>query len=137
MLLSKHLGTIACMDTHRMDVPAFIRTERMRKGWSQRELARAIGVTHGLVGQWEAGSTPVTPERLLDLCAVFEIAPGALFADGAPFAGRLIQDPAELALITGWRRLGREQRNAVRVVLCGLGFSIPPEIDDPQARQRP
>ena len=137
MKICKHLATIAGMGTRDMDIPAFIRSERGRKGWSQRDLAKTIGVTHGLVGQWEAGSTPITPERLLDLCAVFEISPSTLFAEGAPFAGRLIQDPAELALISGWRRLAREKREAVRLVLAGLGFSIPPEVHDAQSRQRP
>lgn len=30
-----------------------IKAARLTRGWTQRQLAKAVGVTHGLVGQWE------------------------------------------------------------------------------------
>lgn len=117
-----------------MDTAAFIRTERNKKGLTQRQLATAAGVSAGLIGQWETGSV-VPLERLIDLCAVFEIAPSRLFEDGQPFEGRIIRDIPEFTLVMGWRRLSAEKRNAVRIVLSGMGFSIPPEVDEPQAQQ--
>ena len=42
---------------------AGIRDARMRRGWSQAELARRLGVSRGLIGQWESGVLSVPHGR--------------------------------------------------------------------------
>lgn len=45
-----------------MDVGARIKAWREAKGWSQQELAEAVGVTHAAVYQWEdTGENKTTP----------------------------------------------------------------------------
>jgi transcriptional regulator with XRE-family HTH domain len=45
-----------------MDVGARIKAWREAKGWSQQELADAVGVTHAAVYQWEdTGENKTTP----------------------------------------------------------------------------
>ena len=50
----------------------FIRKLRWKYGWSQRELAKKLGVTPGSVGQWESSMTKPgrqNQEKLKDLAS--------------------------------------------------------------------
>ena len=50
----------------------FIRKLRWELGWSQRELAKKLGVTPGSVGQWESSMTKPgrkNQERLKDIAS--------------------------------------------------------------------
>lgn len=45
-----------------------LRTARERRGWTQRELADALGVTFRSIGNWERGEVPATREaRIRDV----------------------------------------------------------------------
>lgn len=46
---------------------------RKQKGWSQEQLADAIGVTRQTVSKWELGSTTPELEKLLALSQLFAI----------------------------------------------------------------
>ena len=46
---------------------------RKQKGWSQEQLADAIGVTRQTVSKWELGSTTPELEKLLALRQLFAI----------------------------------------------------------------
>lgn len=58
---------------------AQLKSARLGKGWTQRDLAEALGVTASRVSRWEAGSTPIPSEqietlyRILDLATVMEV----------------------------------------------------------------
>jgi DNA-binding transcriptional regulator YiaG len=41
--------------------PAEVHTLRRRCGWTQRQLAAALGVTSNTVARWEQGTRAVTP----------------------------------------------------------------------------
>ena len=46
---------------------------RKKKGWSQEQLAVAIGVTRQTVSKWELGSTTPELEKLLALSKLFQV----------------------------------------------------------------
>lgn len=50
-----------------------MRRARMGAGLSQRDLARAIGVTHGAVGHWETGRSEPSAGTLTEFARVTHI----------------------------------------------------------------
>lgn len=58
-----------------------IRRARLAAGLSQRELAAAVGVTHGLVGQWESDRKLPGRENLRKIAEVTFVDPAALLRD--------------------------------------------------------
>lgn len=51
------------------------RLKQLRKklGLKQRQLAERLGVTIGLVGNWEAGSQPISKPRIYQICKEFGV----------------------------------------------------------------
>lgn len=41
--------------------PATLRTHLAAMGWTQRELARRLGIAHNTVARWSLGQYPVPP----------------------------------------------------------------------------
>ena len=111
-----------------LDWPSFVRTERNKAGVSQRQLAKSLGVSGGLVGQWESGVTRITLDRIIDVCALFAIKSDSLFGPGAPFEGRLIDEPEEIALLAAWRRRPEDWRQTMLGVIRGDAPPIVPKI---------
>lgn len=54
---------------------------RDRKGWSQNELAEALGVTQGAVANWESGIRLPRPRTLQKLAGLFDVTIDELLAD--------------------------------------------------------
>jgi len=102
-----------------MELSDLIRTERNKKSWTQRVLAKSVGVSPSAVAQWELGSTRPTPANLIDLCNLFGISAQSFFAPGAPYHGHVVQDPEEFALLADWRRLSPPERTLFRRMLKG------------------
>lgn len=50
-----------------------IKTLRERKGWTQAELARQLGITRNGVNSWEQGLSMPSPAYLVDLADVFSV----------------------------------------------------------------
>lgn len=67
------------------DLADLIRGWRNWRGWTQADLADAVGVTPGAVGQWETTTNP-THENIQRMCVAFGISL-PIFYVGAP-AGR-------------------------------------------------
>lgn len=111
-------------ETKRMEISDLIRSERTKKGWTQRAFAKALNVSPGAVAQWELGATRPTLARLIDICAVFGISVQTFLAPGSPYAGQIVEDPDELALLTLWRRLGLPERQFVLRMLRNAGLGV-------------
>lgn len=112
-----------------MDLSDLIRSERTKKGWSQRVLAKSLGLSAGAIAQWELGSTKPTPANLIDLCNLFGLSAASFFAPGAPYHGHIVQDPEELALVTHWRRLPPPERALFLRMLKGADPAVDPDRD--------
>lgn len=60
-----------------------IRQFRLKRGMSQADLARALGVRNTAVSRWELMEAAVSADALLRLARVFEVPISALFGDQA------------------------------------------------------
>ena len=90
-----------------------IRARRRDAGLSQRGLAEALGVNPSAVAHWELGNTTPTNshvdalKRVIGLVADFGVSPGA------PYAGQVVEDADELALLAFWRSLSPAKKLAL------------------------
>lgn len=58
-----------------------LRQARLRKGWSQQQLADRLGVSYQQVQKYEKAMSKVPPARLWTLCSVFAV-PITYFFEG-------------------------------------------------------
>jgi transcriptional regulator with XRE-family HTH domain len=66
-----------------LDLPARVRSERSRRGWSLDELARRSGVSRAMISKIERGAASPTAELLAKLAVGFEVTLASLFAPAA------------------------------------------------------
>lgn len=90
---------------------------RTRKGVSQIELAKAIGVSNGNVGDWERGRSKPGFDALIALSRFFEISPARLL--GMPTLDQNLScddiplTESEADLVAMYRFLGADDRKTV------------------------
>lgn len=108
-----------------MELKDIIRAARKEKGLSQARLAELVGVNKSAVAQWELGSTRPNNDSMAAIRAVLSIEEQINPIGSAPYAGELIEDPDELALLKFWRSLTIEKKRAV-VDLLHIGRPIRP-----------
>ena len=58
-----------------------IKTERVRKGWSQEQLGDRIHLSNRQISKYEKGTTLPPLETLLDLCELFDCELGYLLGE--------------------------------------------------------
>jgi len=80
-------GVIAMEKATRFPPNERLKAHRMRRCWSQEQLAEAIGTSSKMVGRWERGETSPGPYYCQKLCEVFELSPWEL--------GLLSEDPVQ------------------------------------------
>lgn len=95
-----------------MEISDLIRSQRKAQKLSQRALAQRLGVSFGLVGQWETGETKPTMERIVDLCAVFGISAQTFLEPGAPYHGQMVENGDEFEVLTLWRKIKKAEDRA-------------------------
>lgn len=96
-----------------MELKDLIRAARKAKGLSQARLAELIGVNKSAVAQWELGSTNPNNDSMAALRGVLSIEEQISPIGSSPYAGELVEDPDELALLKFWRSLSVEKKRAV------------------------
>lgn len=77
------LTSVICMKTPtppKPDVPAEIRAEMARRGWSVRGLAERTGINHATLGRRVAGDGNLTFPELVAIAAAFGLPASALVA---------------------------------------------------------
>lgn len=102
-----------CRQALSMSLADFIRTERTKLGWSQRQLAKAVGVSPGAVAQWEIGTTKPAPMTMIDLCGIFGAEIAEFFGPDGPYHGQFVDDPRELAWLAILRKTPEPDRDAL------------------------
>lgn len=94
-----------------MEIGDRIRKARLSTGMSQRELAKALRVSHGLVGAWESHIKAPGRETLRKLAEVTMTDPAAILSDvPAEKAGVVVTSPRHLLLIRRFDRMTRRQQ---------------------------
>jgi transcriptional regulator with XRE-family HTH domain len=82
-------------DLPALDLPARLRGERARRGWSIEELARRSGVSRAMISKIERGAASPTAELLGRLAVGFEVTLASLFAPAAAEAAAPLARHAE------------------------------------------
>ncbi|MCG2726492.1 MAG: helix-turn-helix domain-containing protein [Elusimicrobia bacterium] len=67
----------------RLVIARKIRKERLKRDWSQEELAEKIDVHPSFIGQIERGIKTISLETLETLCLVFEIRPSQFIGESS------------------------------------------------------
>jgi transcriptional regulator with XRE-family HTH domain len=108
-----------------MDIGHRICQARIAAGMSQTELAKAVGVSRGLVGQWENHTKKPGRDVLQRVAAVTSVSIRFLLGDERIQDGSLvISNPDEAALIRRYRTLTDRQKRGIRD-LVGLTATLP------------
>ena len=71
-------------DEHQTGIGTLIASLREQQGWSQRELAKAVGLDQSAVSRIEAGRRRVSSAELQRLADLFSVSADALLTSGAP-----------------------------------------------------
>lgn len=94
-----------------------IKEARLSKGMTQEQLATALGVTKGAVGNYESETTYPKTEVVYKLLAVLGCDANYLYQDGMPAANDFIVAYPEQELILKLRTLDEYGQQVVRAVL--------------------
>lgn len=117
-------------------VADLIRAGRKKLGISQRELASKLGVSRGLVGQWENETTGVTVQKLIQLCQFFHVDATQFFQPGGQYSVWIVQNPEEMLLVSLFRNRKPEERGLILEFL-NKGVPVTIEGDKPQSPGEP
>jgi len=106
-----------------------IKKAREEAGLSQRELAAKVGVTHGLVGQWESHTKKPGRENLRKIAEVTLTDPAVLLNEKPPSDSSVsVADPRALAMLRKWGQMSRRQQDNL-LELMGVSADIRREIE--------
>ena len=56
--------------------------ERRRRGYTQKQIAEALGVSNRTYSKWETGENEMDVSTLCRLSALYSLSPAAFFAEG-------------------------------------------------------
>lgn len=96
----------------RQRVARRVRQARLSKGWSQEQLAEALGVSVETVSRYEGGKLALSVEMLDRAAGVCGVTVGALVSEDP-----VGLDPDEMALLDLWRQLSLDGRKALLAML--------------------
>jgi transcriptional regulator with XRE-family HTH domain len=102
-----------------MDIGDLIRQKRKALKLSQAALAKRVDVSKGAVAQWELNATRPTGENMDTLKRVLNIETGPQPAPGAPYRGKLVDDPDLLAWLDFLEMLPSSERQILAKHIIG------------------
>lgn len=108
-----------------MDIGHRIKHARMSAGLSQSELATHVGVSRGLVGQWENHTKRPGRDNVTKLAQALSVSVGYILGSEALDASAIVvTDPDEAALLRRYRTLSDRQRRSIHD-LVGIAGGLP------------
>jgi transcriptional regulator with XRE-family HTH domain len=87
-----------------------IRNVRRERGWTQDQLANAVGVSRSAVAQWETGRAGQVTGNLTRIAATLEVGVEYLMYGDDKRAASEVQQGDELALLRLYRECSPEDR---------------------------
>lgn len=108
-----------------------IYTLRRKNGLSQEQLAERIGVSRQSISKWESGAATPELEKLLALCACFQITLDELVTEkpmehSTEAAPEPAQQPSTAGFGAGWTGIALCLLGAVGLILTGLLLLLRP-----------
>jgi len=98
-----------------------IKQIRKEKGWSQRDMAKATGLTWGIINRYERDKAFPNGESLIKLCKALGVSSDYLLFQNAPRTGRIsIADTELYEKFLLIERMPAKDREAVKTILAGL-----------------
>ena len=92
------------------DIGARIRTAREEQGWTQDQLAAAVGVSRSAVAQWETGRAGQVTTNLTRVASTLGVGVEYLMHGRDKFATGKINSSDELAMLRLYRECSLEDR---------------------------
>ena len=92
------------------DIGARIRTSREEQGWTQDQLAEAVGVSRSAVAQWETGRAGQVTTNLTRVASALGVGVEYLMNGRSKYASSQISSGDELALLRLYRECTVEDR---------------------------
>ena len=92
------------------DIGARIRTEREQQGWTQDQLATAVGVSRSAVAQWETGRAGQVTANLTRVASALGVGVEYLMHGRDKFAPGKVSSSDELAMLRLYRECSLEDR---------------------------
>jgi transcriptional regulator with XRE-family HTH domain len=92
------------------DIGARIRTAREEQGWTQDQLASAVGVSRSAVAQWETGRAGQVTTNLTRVASALGVGVEFLMNGRSKFASSQINSADELAILRLYRECTVEDR---------------------------
>ena len=92
------------------DIGARIRTAREEQGWTQDQLAAAVGVSRSAVAQWETGHAGQVTTNLTRVASTLGVGVEYLMHGRDKFAAGKINSSDELAMLRLYRECSLEDR---------------------------
>src|SRR5947208_14763542 len=96
--------------TSPQDIGARIRSAREERGWTQDQLASAVGVSRSAVAQWETGRAGQVTGNLTRIAAVLGVGVEHLMHGNDKFAPAQTASGDELALLRLYRECSPPDR---------------------------
>lgn len=88
----------------------WVRAAREARGLSQRELAKALDVSQGVVSQWENNITRPKLSNMVMLSQVLDHPLTGMVGPDLAYPGELVEDVDELSLLYMFRNVAPETR---------------------------
>lgn len=100
-----------------MSVGKRIKEARLKKGMTQEQLAAALNVSKGAVGNYESEITYPKTEVLYKLFKILNVDANYLYQDDMETSGQPLMARSELKLLTKYRALNEHGQHLVNAVV--------------------
>ena len=103
-----------------------LKEARLMRGMTQEELARAVHVSKGAIGNYESEVSSPKEPILIDLMKVLHVDANYLFQDLVKIHPEIILTPEEVSLVSAYRAADPSIQSSIRKLL-----------DLPESQKRP
>lgn len=78
-----------------------LREYRKQNGYTQKELANELGVSHNTISSWENGTNSIDIDTLVDICSLFHVTLNDMYNNFSENESAIIEEPKIIAAAGG------------------------------------